>query len=141
MLKRLGDMLGLVTDADNKMLARMTIAEVVDAHIQWKLKLQNYIDGKGGEEIDPIIFSNPDMSTTGKWTTLQASGNLSDYNTFFTLRAKMEQCHHLAGEAVKKVQEGDRAAAAAIIKDRFTKTSQELVFALAALDREQAAGG
>lgn len=136
MLKRLGDMLGLVTDSDKKMLANMTIPEVVDAHIQWKLRLQNFVDGKAGIEIDPGTFSSPNASTTGKWTTLHAAENLSEFNAFFTLRAKMEQCHHLAGEIVEKINQGDRSAAKTIMDDRFLKTSHELVYALVELQKQ-----
>lgn len=141
MLKRLADMFGLVTDADRKMLAEMTISDVVEEHIRWKLKLQSYVEGKSKEEIDPDVFRRPELSTTGKWTTLHAAENLAEFNAFFTLRAKMEQCHHLAGEMVEKVKQGDRAAAAAIMKDRFLKTSHELVHSLIQLENQQSGEG
>lgn len=139
MLKRLGDMLGLVTDSDKRMLANMTIPEVVDAHIQWKLKLEAFVNGTAGIEIDPSTFCSPNASTTGKWTTLHAAEKLSEFNAFFTLRAKMEQCHHLAGEIVNKINMGDRKGAKEIMNDRFLKTSHELVHALVELEKQLSA--
>lgn len=139
MLKRLGGLVGLTTDAEKKMLAKMHVADVIDAHMKWKLALQEFVDGDCLDAFDPAAIGREDQSLAGKWIHQHAAEHLSGYGAFFTLRAKHAQCHLLAAEVVDKVLQGDRAGAAAMMNDRLHKISHEVVYALVELDRQLAA--
>jgi hypothetical protein len=140
MLKRLGDWVGLTADAEQKMLAKMTVADVIDAHMKWKLALQGFVDGDPLVQFDPATIRHEEQSLAGRWINRYAAEHLSGYGAFFTLRAKHAQCHLLANEVVDKVMQGERAAAAAAMKERLLKMSHEVVHALIELDRQLEAG-
>lgn len=136
MLKRLGDWVGLTTDAEKKMLAKMTVTDVIDAHMKWKLALQDFVDGDPLAQFDPGMVHREDQSLAGRWIHRHAAEHLVAYGAFFTLRAKHAQCHLLAVEVVDKVLQGDRPAAAVIMKERVHRMSHEVVHALVELDRQ-----
>lgn len=136
MLKRLGDWVGLTTDVEKKMLAKMTVADVIDAHMKWKLTLQDFVDGDPLVQFDPAMVRREDESLAGRWIHRHAAEHLAAYGAFFTVRAKHAQCHLLAGEAVDKVLQGDRLAAAVMMKERVHRMSHEVVYALVELDRQ-----
>lgn len=136
MLKRLGDLVGLTTDAERRSLAKMTIADVIDAHMKWKLALQEFVDGDCLTPFDPATAGREDQSLAGRWIHQHAAEHLSRHGAFYTVRAMHTQFHLLAGEIVEKVLQGDRFAAAVMMKDRLLKISYEVVQALLELDRQ-----
>ena len=142
MLKRLGGLVGLVPGADpKKMLEKMTIADVIDAHMKWKISLQEYLDGQAPLVLDPVQARRDELSVTGQWIRLQADGEIGGYNAFFTVRAKHAQCHMLAGDLMEKLLAGDHAGAQELMNSRLLKISHELVYALVDLDRQVTAAG
>ncbi len=136
MLKRLGDWIGLTTDAEKKMLAKMTVADVIDAHMKWKLALQEYVDGDPLARFDLAATRHEERSLAGKWIHQHAARHLSAYGAFFTVRTKHAQCHLLANQVVDKVLQGNRAEADALMKERLFKMSHEVIYALVELDRQ-----
>lgn len=138
MLKRLGGLIGLVP-AEREMLSKMSIADVIDAHMRWKLWLQEYVDGRSEEEIDPALACREEQSPAGRWIHRHAVEHYIRYGAFFTVRAKHAQFHLLAGEVVHKVLEGDRAAAAEMMNTRVLKISHEVIHALLELNRQATA--
>jgi hypothetical protein len=140
MLKRLGELVGLNADPERRALGAMRIPDVIDAHMKWKLALQQYVEGNSEEGIDPAEIMHEEQSLAGRWIHLHAADTLSGYGAFFTVRAKHAQCHVLAAEVVEKVQQGDRAGALHLMNERLLKISHELVYAMIDLDRQLAAG-
>lgn len=115
----------------------MHVADVIDAHMKWKISLQEYLDGTWEHGIDPALLQHADQSAVGKWIRLHGTGQLSHYGAFFTVRAKHAQCQLVAGEVVEQVLAGNRAGAQNLMKERLLKSSHELVYALIDLERQQ----
>lgn len=136
MLKRLGGLVGLGTDAEKKALREMHIPDVIDAHMKWKLSLQEYVDGTSEEGLDADEIRDEQQSLAGRWIHLHAAEHLVRHGAFFTVRAKHAQCHVLAAEVVEKVQQGDRRAALDIMNERLLRISHELVYAMIDLDKQ-----
>lgn len=142
MLKRLGGLVGLVPDDDpKKMLEKMTIADVIDAHMKWKISLQEYLDGQAPLVLDPVQARREELSVAGQWIRLHADGDIGSYGAFFTVRAKHAQCHMLAGELMEKLLANDQAGARELLNSRLLKISHEMVYALVELDRQVMAAG
>jgi hypothetical protein len=138
MLKLTGGLFGLYpgADAQKKKLEMMTMADVIDAHMKWKLSLQDYMDGWPGRVLDPVQARREDQSVVGQWIRQCAAERYSGCCALFTVRATHAQCHVLAGEFIEKLLAGDEVGARELLNSRLFRASHELVHALVDLDRE-----
>lgn len=140
MLKKLGGLVGLAFGEDEKaMLARMTVGDVIDEHMRWKRSLQACIGGKIPEGYDPVTVRRTEHSVVGRWLAAYKTDVLLHYAAYFTVRAKHEQCHLLAGELMETLLAGDEVRAGELMSMRLNRASHELVQALLELNEQLAA--
>lgn len=111
------------------------LAEAVEAHINWKIRLKNYLDGKSDEQLDPLIISRDDQCKLGQWIHGPALRHFHDSEQFRKLRADHAQFHFVAGNVVEKAQSNDRAAADELFKGEYQRISHDVVMALTELNR------
>lgn len=124
-------------DAAKKELIRdeINLAEAVEAHINWKIRLKNYLDGKSNEDLDPMVICRDDQCKLGQWIHGPALNHFHEFEPFHKLRADHAQFHYVAANVVKNVQANDHAAAEAIFKDEYQHVSHDVVMALTELNR------
>jgi hypothetical protein len=137
LLSGMASLLHINLDSEKKAAIRgeINLAEAVQAHINWKLRLQNYLDGKSGEELDPMIICRDDQCTLGTWIHGPAMNHFHGLEEFHSLRADHAQFHYLAANVVKHVQANNPAAAEEIMKGEYPRISHKVVIALTELNQ------
>lgn len=118
----------------NKIRDEINLAEAVEAHVSWKVRLQKYLDGKSDEQLDPMVICRDDQCKLGKWIHGPALNHFHTFEPFHELRADHAQFHYVAANVVKNVQANDRVAAEEILKGEYQKISHKVVMALTELN-------
>jgi len=111
------------------------LAEAVEAHISWKLRLQRYLDGSSSETLDPMVICRDDQCKLGKWIHGPAIQHFHEHPAFHELRADHAQFHYVAANVVTHVQAKNRAAADDIFNNEYQHISHKVVLALTELNR------
>lgn len=112
----------------------INLAEAVEAHINWKLRLQSYLDGKLSEPLDSMVVCRDDQCKLGKWIHGPALKHFHEMEPFHQLRADHAQFHFVAAKVVTNVQENNRAAADAILHGEYQQISHKVVMAITELN-------
>lgn len=130
-------LLHLNIDATQKAKIReeINLAEAVQAHINWKLRLQNYLDGKSQEQLDPMVICRDDQCALGQWIHSAGMNHFHDLEPFHQLRADHAQFHYVAANVVQKVEANEHAAAHAIMREEYPRISHKVVVALTELNK------
>jgi methyl-accepting chemotaxis protein len=136
MLGAISGWLGITASKKEVIKREIRIMDAIDAHIKWKARLLSYLDGTSEEKLDPAGISRDDQCALGKWIHGPALKHFHDRAEFHTLRADHAQFHRIAGTVVKKVQEKDRAAADALMKNEYAQASRKVVQALTDLNKQ-----
>jgi hypothetical protein len=136
MLSGVAALLHIHIDSAKKELIRgeINLAEAVAAHISWKVRLQNYLNGKSDEKLDPMVVCRDDQCSLGKWIHGSAMNHFHAFEPFHQLRADHAQFHYVAANVVKNVQAGDKAAAEEMFNREYQQVSHKVVMALTELN-------
>jgi hypothetical protein len=115
--------------------SEIDLMKAVEAHINWKLRLQNYMNGTSAENLDPMVICRDDQCELGKWIHGPATDHFHGVEAFHDLRADHAQFHYVAANVVKHVQAADRPTAEALICNEYTQVSHKVVMALTELSK------
>lgn len=116
--------------------SEVNIAECIEAHMKWKGRLQNYLDGTSKEQLDPMVICRDDQCVLGKWIHGPALKYLHDKQGFHKLRSDHANFHFIAGSIVKKVQERDMVTSDALMKTEYARASRDVIQDLTELNKE-----
>lgn len=109
----------------------------IEAHIRWKVRLEDYISGAGKEQLDPAVIGRDDQCALGKW--IHGSGG-TRYNAlplFQSLKESHAGFHQCAAQVVQSVDEGDAAKAGEILsRGCYAKYSSKVKTELARISIE-----
>lgn len=136
MLGALSGWLGLTASKKEVIKNEINIMDAINAHVKWKVRLQDYLNGTSTEKLDPMVICRDDQCVLGKWIHGPALKHFHEHGAFHTLRADHAQFHLVAGNVVKKVQENDRAAADALMDNEYAHASHKVVQALTELNKQ-----
>jgi methyl-accepting chemotaxis protein len=109
--------------------------DAIAAHIKWKLRLNQFIDGSSTEKLESATVCKDNQCVLGKWIY----GDGQKYETtvhYGVLVSKHANFHRCAGAVVKKVEENDKAGATSLLKGEFAVAAQETVTAIMDLKKE-----
>jgi methyl-accepting chemotaxis protein len=109
--------------------------DAIAAHIKWKIRLNQFIDGESAEKLDSAVVCKDNFCALGKWIY----GDGATHNTtpqYGILVAKHANFHRCAGEVVKKVDAHDKAGAKSLLKGEFATSAKETVTAIMDLKKE-----
>lgn len=109
--------------------------DAITAHIKWKSRLNQYIDGSSTEKLDSAVVCQDNQCALGKWIYGDGTGYKNSPH-YATLQAKHAHFHRCAGEVVKKVESHDLATAREILKGEFALAAKETVSAIMDLKQE-----
>jgi hypothetical protein len=112
--------------------------DAIGAHVKWKVRLRNFIDGSGTEKLESDKVCKDNLCDLGKWIYGEGAKYkpLPHYQDLVKKHANFHVC---AGAVVKKVEGGDKAGAEAALDGAFAAASRETVGAIMSLKKE--AGG
>ena len=120
-----------LAEIDNKNLNdEVNIPEAITAHVNWKVRLQKYVDGKSEEKLDPMVVCRDDQCDLGKWIHGPATKHFHDDQSFRELRADHAQFHYVAANVVRYMQEGDEGGARALLKGEYARVSHHVLMLL-----------
>jgi methyl-accepting chemotaxis protein len=113
----------------------MNFDDAIAAHIKWKVRLSQFIDGTSTEQLKSDTICRDNLCDLGKWIY----GDGAKYKTlphYKDLVGKHANFHRCAGDVVKKVETGDRPGAKASLAAAFATASKETVAAIMELKKE-----
>lgn len=116
--------------------ADLNFQEAIQAHLKWKGRLKNYIEGVGNEKLDHKIVCQDNQCPLGKW--IYGSGHVfADRASFESLKQEHALFHKEAGKIVEAAQSGDRDVHEMLSDgSEFDRRTRSTVAALQELESE-----
>lgn len=115
----------------------MDFDDAIAAHIKWKVRLSQFIDGTSSEQLNSADVCRDNLCDLGKW--IYGDGSRFEATPHYhDLVRKHAHFHVCAAEIVKKVEGGDKTGAKAALGGPFAGASRETVAAIMALKGEAA---
>lgn len=113
----------------------MNFDDAIAAHIKWKVRLTQFIDGTSTEQLKSDTVCKDNLCDLGKWiygdgAKFQAAPHYKD------LVSKHANFHRCAADVVKKVEVNDKSGAKAMLSGAFAMASKETVTAIMELKKE-----
>ena len=109
--------------------------DAIAAHVKWKIRLSQFIDGTGTEQLDSTTVCKDNLCALGKW--IYGDGekhkNALHYGNLVTKHANFHRC---AGDVVKKVEFHDKTGAMSLLNGEFAAAAKETVTAIMDLKKE-----
>ena len=109
--------------------------DAIAAHIKWKTRLNQFIDGSSTEKLDRAVVCKDNLCALGKW--IYGDGekykNALHYEELLSNHANFHRC---AGEVVGKVETHDKAGAISILQGEFAVSAKETVTSIMSLRKE-----
>jgi hypothetical protein len=113
-------------------LAGLNFKTAVDAHMKWKVRLQNYINGTSDEQLSVDVVSCDDKCPLGKWIYDKGGEHYGFTETFFDVKAHHAQFHRCAGAVLAAAQAGDKEKALALLRGGdYVRASERVKMLLA----------
>ena len=117
----------------------MNFDDAIAAHIKWKVRLTQFIDGTSSEKLQSATVCKDNLCDLGKW--IYGDGvkykPLPHYQDLVKKHANFHVC---AADVVKKVEGNDKSGAKSALGGPFAAASKETVTAIMELKREAAKG-
>lgn len=105
---------------------------IIQAHLQWKHKLQQYLEGQG-EPLDADVVGCDDKCAMGKWIYSDGKASYGGDVQFEEMRGNHAKFHACAGQVILLTQKGDKSAAEHLLRDEFAAQSALTVGQIRAL--------
>ncbi|MBU1215491.1 MAG: CZB domain-containing protein [Gammaproteobacteria bacterium] len=127
---------GLSDSQKEEIKNELNVMEEIEAHIAWKLALQNYLDGKSKSDIRLDQIMRDDQCHLGKWLHGPALSYFGANNQGIeALTEQHSRLHTAAGFVVKNIQENNLPAAKRIMDGEVRKAFHELMTTLNVLNK------
>ncbi|QTD46919.1 CZB domain-containing protein [Ottowia testudinis] len=127
--------MGLDAKAAAAVLNDIDIDTAIAAHENWKLRLQNVLDGKSNEDLKPEVVCMDDRCDLGKWLHGAGRERLGRYPAFTMLVARHKYFHVQASTVVAQAQSGDEESARQTLNGSYRQASNQVILLLKELKR------
>jgi hypothetical protein len=109
--------------------------DAIAAHIKWKIRLSQFIDGTSTEKLDSGTVCKDNVCALGKWIYGEGAAHkhLPHYGALLEKHAHFHAC---AGDVVRKVETNDKAGARALLNGEFAAAGKETVTSIMELKKE-----
>jgi methyl-accepting chemotaxis protein len=114
----------------------MNFDEAMVAHMRWKFRLADYIQGKSTEKLDPTVVGLDDRCDLGKWIHEQ-SDKACDAD-FKELQREHAAFHQTAASVLEAVAAKKAEDAKSLLDGLYSTTSSNVIMLIKRL-REKAA--
>ncbi|MDO9063916.1 MAG: CZB domain-containing protein [Sulfuricella sp.] len=123
--------------ADAVSSAGIDFMAAIEAHVRWKVRLENYIDGTTTEKLDVEIVGMDNQCPLGKWI-YGAGGDKYNANPVFQeIRGIHADFHKCSAGIMRQADAGDKEGAVeALRRGEHFKLSQRIKTKLARLHME-----
>jgi hypothetical protein len=130
-----GSMLELDAKSAAAVLAEIDIDTAIAAHENWKLRLQNYLNGNSTENLQPDVVCLDDRCDLGKWLHGPGGQRLGKYPAFSVLVARHKYFHVQASTVVAIAQANDKEQATKVLEGSYRHASNQVALLLKELKR------
>ena len=124
-----------------KLLARMFViaseGEAIDAHLRWKERLRDHIQGVGKDDLKVDIVSRDDQCTLGQWINGIGGERFGQMPAFSVLRSRHAQFHRCAAEVLTVAQQDKKSALRMLEEGSYRDASEQVAEAIATLFKGQ----
>ena len=124
---RIMSFLGLSESARTEINKEIDLFEAVTAHVAWKHRLEDFLNGRSSETLEAHIVCMDNRCTLGKWIHGSGKARLGDYSSFKELEGEHAKFHFHASKVIEAHHGGDSAQAAHILSGEFAKQSKKTV--------------
>ena len=105
-----------------KLLARLFVLvsdgkTAIDAHIKWKERLQDFVQGHSNEDLHVDSVSRDDQCALGVWLNGEGKEHYGHISAFETVRRSHAEFHRCAGKVLAIAQQGRRDEALAVMEE------------------------
>ena len=108
-------------------VAGLNFRSVVDAHLAWRSRLADVINGKSNEKLEVAKVGADDQCALGKWIKGPIKDQFVGDSAFQTLVTDHARFHEIAGQVLQQAQGGQTAQAQQLLNDReFVGLSRKL---------------
>lgn len=122
------------TADDDSVMYGLNFQQAIEAHQQWKLRLNNYIEEKSSENLDPNIICRDDKCVLGIWIHTSGKEHFGQIPLYQDIKETHAQFHTIAGDIVSRKQSGDAKGSRDLLHSGlYTKLSVSLQTMLANL--------
>ena len=129
--------LGESKQANINIKDEINIMEAINAHVQWKIRIESYLHGTSEENLDPKIICRDDQCKLGKWLHGPALKYFRDDDVGFkTLHDDHAQFHVIAADVVTSVQAKNMAVAEVLMHGEYMRASRKVVRDLTQLSEQ-----
>lgn len=111
--------------AEQQSIEEMSLNDALNAHLAWRSRLTNVLNGTSTEQMDLSEVSQDNCCTLGRWIYGAARQKYAHLPEWEALRVAHADFHLCAGEVLKAHQQRNSEAASALLKGPFVQTSQE----------------
>ncbi len=109
--------------------------KAIQAHVLWKKRLQDYVDGVSSEELNHKEVCLDSKCALGKWIHGSGRTHLGNEPVFENLKDRHALFHFEAGKIVELVQSGHKKDAQKVIDSDYSKVSNEVVHMITQLNK------
>ena len=113
-------------------IAGLNFKTAIDAHMKWKLRLDDYIKGASAETLEVAVVCRDDQCPLGKWIHDKGGEKFGYSETFFDIKAHHALFHRAAGDVLGTAQAGDKTQALKLLNSGdYVKASERVKMLLA----------
>jgi hypothetical protein len=114
-------------------LAGLDFQAAIRAHHEWKLRLDDLLQGSTREALDPVTACRDDLCELGQWIYGAGRRVFGHLPLFEDLRVRHADFHLVAGEVVHGVHTGRDAHARQLLENDYVHASHQVQARLAEL--------
>ncbi len=133
--------LGQKTDAEVRLpvdatgeVAGLNFMTAIEAHIKWKSRLENYIQGISTEDLKVEVVCRDDQCPLGKWIYSTGGERFGSIETFGEMKGQHALFHQCAGRVLETAQAGRKDEAMRLLQyGDYVRASEQVKRLLAKL--------
>ncbi|MBU0753425.1 MAG: CZB domain-containing protein [Gammaproteobacteria bacterium] len=121
-------------DGQTAEVGGLNFMTAIDAHMKWKTRLENYINGTSQEDLKVEVISRDDQCPLGKWIYGSGSESYGAIQTFGDMKAMHAHFHTCAGQVLTTAQQGRKDEALRMLDHGdYVRASERVKMQLARL--------
>lgn len=122
---------GEIADAEVGGLNFMT---AIDAHMKWKTRLENYINGTSDEDLRVEVVSCDDKCPLGQWIYGRGGESYGGFHSFAEMKSMHAHFHRCAGDVLATALQGRKDEALRMLdQGDYVRASERVKMLLAKL--------
>ena len=115
-------------------VAGLNFMTAIEAHIKWKSRLENYIEGTSTEDLRVEVVCRDDQCPLGKWIYSTGGERFGSIDTFGEMKGQHALFHQCAGRVLETAQQGKKEEAMRLLQyGDYVRASEQVKRLLAKL--------